>query len=94
MIAWLRPSDTGAALAAAAVCLPGLLLNAQQSIDSAIPWRSFMAAGLAPLALAPMLLPGFARQTRLRRWIPALVLPLIPAIWGVIRAAQAEALSF
>jgi hypothetical protein len=94
LIAWFRPSDTGAALSAVAVFLPGLLLNAKHDTYSDVPWRSFLFAGLAPIALLPMLHPRLARQTRWRRWVPGIVLPLIPATWAVILAAQAEKLQF
>lgn len=94
LMAWRRPVDTSAALSAAAVFLPGLLLNAQQETFSDVPWRSFLLAALAPVALLPMLHSSLARQTRLNRWFLAIILPLIPAAYAVFLAAQAEKMQF
>jgi len=94
LAAWVRPSDTGSALAAAAVFLPGLLLNGQHSTFSEVPKLSFVLAALAPLAVTPMLIPMLARQSRWKRWLPAIGLPLIPAIWALVLAARAETLQF
>jgi hypothetical protein len=94
LVAWIWPVDTGGALSAAAVFLPGLLLNAQQETFSQAPWRSFLFAALAPIALLPLLYPKLARLTGWKRWALAIILPAIPATWGLILAAQAEQLQF
>jgi hypothetical protein len=46
------------------------------------------------LALLPMMHPKLASQTRWGRWLPGIILPLIPAAWAVILAADAEQLQF
>jgi hypothetical protein len=94
LFTWMRPGETGAALGAVAVFLPGLLLNAKHDTFSDVPWRSFLLAATAPLALLPMVHPKLARQTRWGRWLPGVILPLIPATWAVILAAEAERLQF
>jgi hypothetical protein len=93
-VSWWRPGDCGAALAGAAVFLPGLLLNTQQETFSNVPERSFIFAGLAPLACLPMLLSFVARQQRWRRWILGATLPFAVATYAVILAARAEKLQF
>ncbi len=94
LFAWIRPSETGGALGAVAVFLPGLLLNSMHDTVSDVPWRSFLFAGLAPIALLPMLHARLVRQTRWGRWVPGIILPLIPSIWAVVLAAEAEKLQF
>jgi hypothetical protein len=89
LVSWNCPSDTAPAGAACAVILPGLVLAGYNgSTDEAIPIWSFMLAGLAPLALLPLCLPALARQEGLARWLPGLVLPLIPAVLAVVWAMQ------
>jgi hypothetical protein len=95
--AWIWRGDTGTALAAAAVYLPGVVLTGQwdaSANDNKVPLTSFICAGLAPVALAPMLLPGLNRLPRWARWLPALILVLIPALIAVGLAAQMESIDF
>jgi hypothetical protein len=94
LVAWWLQGDTGPALAAAAVVLPGVLLIGQQTNTSQVPPTSFYLAGLAPLALTPMLLPVLARQDRWKRWLPAILLPWLIAGVAVALAAIAEPLDF
>jgi hypothetical protein len=94
LVAWVWPGDTGGAFAAVVVFLPGLLLTGQQETFSEVPLTSFLLAGLAPLALVPMLLPFLARCQRWARWLLGLILPLIPATLAVVLAMQAVTLEF
>jgi hypothetical protein len=94
LVAWIWPVDTGGALCAATMFLPGLLLSAQQETFSQVPWRGFLFVALAPIALLPMLHPRLARLNGRRRWVLAIILPLIPATWALIPAAHAEELQF
>ena len=76
----------------AAVALPGLLLDGQQSTYSEVPWYSFALVALAPLALAPLVLV----PERYRRWQAFAGLGLLLAAAGVavLLAWWAEPLSF
>ena len=101
VVAWKWRGDTGPAAAMAAVLLPGLLLlrranhvvRGTDQPPSNVPAAAFYLAAAAPLALAPLLLPILARQERWKRWIPGILLPLIPAAVAVILAAQNESLT-
>lgn len=93
LVAWIWRGDTGGAMPAIAVFLPALMLAGQQETFSDVPDVSFLLLGLAPLALAPALLPVLVRQERGRRWLLA-ALPLIPATVAVVLAVRAESLQF
>jgi hypothetical protein len=60
LVATLCRADAGGALPAAAILLPGLLLMAQQTTYSEIPWYGFALPAVVPLLLAESL--------PLRRW--------------------------
>jgi hypothetical protein len=93
LVSWRLPGDTGGAMGAVAVLLPGLMLVGQQETFAPIPWYSFALAGLAPLALAPLLLPFVSRrldqQHGWKRCLLALGLPAIPTTAAVILALLA-----
>lgn len=91
---WRWPGDTGSVLAAAAVLLPGLMCLCYREVESAVPWQSFLLLGLAPLALAPLLLPRPGGQHGWLGWVAVLLLPLIPAVVALVLAAQVETLPF
>jgi hypothetical protein len=91
------PGDTGPAVVAAVMVLPGLLLfsyNDSSAWPVRVPVPSFLLMGLAPLALLPMLVPVLARQQRWKRWLPSIVLLLVPTIAAVILAADVGPLDF
>jgi len=96
LVSWIWPGDTGPAVAAAAVFLPSLLFVGYHDIarETLPPIRSFLLVGLAPVALAPMLLPFFARQGGLKHWVPTMMLALIPAVVAVIWVFQIETIEF
>jgi hypothetical protein len=93
-VAWLLPGDTGPALAGAAVFLPGVLLLARYLApeENKVPTESFVLAGLAPLGLLPLFLPIMGRQQGWKRWLPGLLLPLVPAAAAVVLALLAQPL--
>jgi hypothetical protein len=94
VVAWIWPSDTGPALAAAAVFLTGLLLNSEFDNQTQVPLLGFVLAALAPLSLALLLLPFLVRQERWKRWLPGVLLPLIPAGVAVFLTVQVVPLDF
>jgi hypothetical protein len=84
----------GGVAGAVAVVLPGLLLTAQQDTFSAVPWKSFALPALAPLALAPLVLPGVGLLKGRWRRLAGLALLVAPAAAGVVLAMRAEPLRF
>lgn len=92
--AWLFQADAGGAMPAVAVLLPGLLLNGQTETFSEVPWVCFVLVALAPMVLAPTLLPYLNRWPALRLRLLQLGLLMIPLIVAVALAMQAEALEF
>src|SRR5262245_8945668 len=93
LVSWKWSGDTGSVMGAVAVLLPGLMLVGQQETFVPIPWYSFALAGLAPIALAPLLLPFWSRrldqQPGWKRCLLALGLLAIPATAAVILALLA-----
>ncbi len=93
LVSWLLPGDTGPALAAAAVVLPGILQTSYQDMTPKVPFTYFIVAGMAPLALTPMLLPFLSRLRGFARWVPGILLPLIPAVVALAMAMEIEPLT-
>jgi hypothetical protein len=85
--------NASGAVPAGVAFLPGLVFAGRPSLpESAIPAASFWLVSLAPLALAPFLVPRLARQTG---WMPCVaraVLVLTPLVIAVALAAQTEKL--
>lgn len=90
LVAWKLRGDIGGAVPAAAVFLPSVLLIGKQETFSEVPMSAFLLSALAPLALAPMVLPALLKLDGWKRWLPAIVLPAIPAAIAVILAMQVE----
>jgi hypothetical protein len=88
LITWKWQGDTSPAAAAVAVTLPSMLMAGYSLTSPEPPMDSFLAAGLAPLALLPFWLPFLGRRERWARWLPGLILPLIPAILAAVWAMQ------
>ena len=81
LAAWWTRADVRGAIPVAAVMLPGLMLEGQQSTFSEIPASSFVLAALAPLALSPLVIalrlsPALWKRT----WLVALVGLLLMAV--------------
>jgi hypothetical protein len=99
LVAVVWRGNTGPALAAAALVLPGLMLTDQH--DTAfdptpddpssvpVPRICFALVGLAPAALLPLLLAGPDRLGGWKHWLPGLVLVLIPVGLAVYLTADA-----
>lgn len=92
LLAWLTKTDPASAAPGVAVMLPGLMLVGYQDTFSEVPTASFATIALAPLTLAPLLLPGVRRS----RWALPLLAGLLIAVLaiGVGLAMRAESLSF
>ncbi|HYV34705.1 MAG TPA: hypothetical protein VE988_03310 [Gemmataceae bacterium] len=93
VLGWFKPGDNGPALAAAAIMIPGLLQLSYygHSGETPLPLSHFLLVGLAPLTLALMFLPFFIAGRSWQHWLPAIVLPLIPAGLAVYFAMQMPA---
>ncbi len=90
LAAWWTGADVRSAAPIAAVSLPALMLVGQQSTFSDVPLLSFALVALAPLGLAPLLLPALRRC----RGVVGLVLLLLASGVAVVLAVCAEPLSF
>ena len=89
VMAWLVRADASAA-AVAVVPLCGVLVLSRFLGESDVRWGCFLATGLAPLALAPLL------TVRPRWWTPVLagVLVTAPVGWAVATAMRDAPLRF
>ncbi|MBX9585034.1 MAG: hypothetical protein K2X87_32415, partial [Gemmataceae bacterium] len=93
-VAWAARSDASGAAPAGAAVVPGLLLAGRLSQDSNVPVTSFWLVALAPLALAPFLVPRLNRQNGWLARAGRAVLVLIPLTLAVVLAARHEQLAF
>lgn len=89
-----RLSVSGA-IPAAVVFLPGLLLGTRPAHDATkVPALSFWLVALAPLALAPFLVPRVSRQNRFLVFALRAAAVLLPLAVAVILAGQHEKLPY
>lgn len=83
------------AVPAAVAFLPGLLLGTRPShAETKVPAISFWLVALAPLILAPFLIPRVSRQNR---WLPLALraaLVMLPLLVAVLLAGQHEKLPY
>jgi hypothetical protein len=90
-----RRVDASGAIPAAVVFLPGLALGTRPShAENLVPDICFWLVALAPLALAPLLIPRLAQQNRWLLMLLRLVLVLTPLGVAVALAARYEELPF
>jgi len=83
------------AIPAVAAFLPGLLLGTRPSHpDNKVPDICFWLVALAPLLLAPFLLPRVSRQNRWLLLVLRMLLVLTPLIVAVLLAGQHEKLPY
>ena len=83
------------AMPAVAVALPGLMLQSRLgTASSPVLLSAFWLVALAPLALAPFLIPRLARQTGWRIRTARVAALLIPATVAVVLAARDGMLPF
>lgn len=92
LLAWLTNSEPSSAAPGAGIMLPGLMLVGHQDTFSEVPIASFATIALAPLTLAPLLLPNVRRS----HWGLPLSVGLLLAMLalGIGLAMRAESLSF
>jgi hypothetical protein len=86
--------DCSGAIPAAVVFLPGLAVAGQTTTISNVPSASFWLAAVAPLFLAPFLLPALARRTPWWMRILRLAIVLLPLITAIVLAAWDEKLAY
>ncbi len=89
-LAWLSRTDASAAAAVAVVPVVGVLMLGRFLSESAVSWGSFLAVGLAPLALALLL------AVPRRWWAAVLAVALVagPVGWAVGTAMRDAPLKF
>jgi hypothetical protein len=94
VVAWAARADASGAVPAGVAALPVLMLAGRLGADSQVPLASFWLVALAPLALAPFLVPRLSRQNGWLARVGRAVLALTPLILAVVLAAQYEQLAF
>ncbi len=83
------------AIPVAVAFLPGLLLGTRPShADNKVPAISFWLVTLAPLVLAPFLIPRVSRQNRWLLFALRAALVMLPLVIAVILAGQYEKLPY
>ena len=87
-----RPADASGAIPAAVALLPGLLLSTHVSTENLVPKSAYLLVALAPLALAPWLIPALARRTGPFSQGLRFAILLIPLILAGILAGRVESL--
>jgi hypothetical protein len=90
----LLRASASAASAGAALILPALLLAGWYDIESEVPTACFVLVALAPLTLAPSLLPAWQRHQRKGLWAVQLILLLLPLAVALILVAQLGPLEY
>ncbi len=88
----VRQADVSGAVPAAVALLPGLILSTKAGTDSQVPLASVVLVAIAPLALAPWLIPAFARRRGPVAHIVRAVVVLAPLIIAIVLAGRAESL--
>jgi hypothetical protein len=95
VVSGVTKADVSGAIPAAVVFLPGLMIAVGPSLaDNKVPAASFWLLALAPVLLAPFLLPALARYDGWRLRAVRIILVLIPVILAVVLADEHEKLAF
>src|SRR5262249_42884828 len=84
--------DSSGAVPATVFLLAAILLIAQDTTFSEIPWHAFLLAGCTPLTIGLMALPPFSRMTGLKMHFAFWILALGPTIAAIALAVRAESL--
>ncbi len=87
-----RPAEVSGAIPAGVALLPGLLLSTHVSTENLVPRSAYLLVALAPLTLAPWLIPALARRTGPLARIARLAILLLPLILAGILAGRVESL--
>jgi hypothetical protein len=87
-----QPVETSGSIPAGIVLLPGLLLSTKLGTDSKVPDHSFWIVALAPLVLAPWMIPALTRKNGWINFAIRWLLVLTPLVIAVILAGQKESL--
>ena len=74
--------------------LPGIVLAGHYETYSEVPVASFVLAGLAPVSLALLHLPGLRGLTGWRQWLVGMLLVAAPMMTAIVLAAINESVDF
>jgi hypothetical protein len=88
VVATLMKADVSGAVPAGVAFLPGLVLGGKPTLDTQVPDVSFLLVSLAPLVLAPFLVPALARMNSRQVRAIRTVLVLAPLVAAIVLAAQ------
>ncbi len=88
VVATLMKADVSGAVPAGVAFLPGLVLGGRPTLDTQVPDVSFLLVSLAPLVLAPFLVPALARMNSRQVRAIRTVLVLAPLVAAIVLAAQ------
>ncbi len=93
VVAWVgRTTNLSGSIPAGVVLLPGLILSTKLGTESHVPPMSYYLVALAPLGLAPWLIPTLARRSGRVSTALQFIAVAIPIAIAVIRAGQTETL--
>ena len=92
VVAGATKTETSGSVPAGIGFLPGLMLSGRFSTESQVPLLSFWLVALAPLLLAPWLVPALARRNGWLTRLGRVALILAALITSLLLAGQKETL--
>jgi hypothetical protein len=92
IVAFATKTDPSGAFGGPTVLLPAILLIAQQSTFSEVPWCAFLIAALPPVAIGLLAIRPLSRVSGIWRSIAFWLLCLGPTVAAVTLAVRAETL--
>jgi hypothetical protein len=93
VVAHLMKTDISGSIPAGIAFLPGLVLGGRPSLETEVPYASFLLVSLAPLILAPFLIPILSRRNGWQVQVIRALLILIPLVIAIVVAAQFDQLA-
>ena len=93
VVASLMKADASGAVPAAVAFLPGLVLGSRPTLETEVPYVSFLLVSIAPLILAPFLIPALARKNGWLVRVLRAALVLVPLVVAIVVAAQFDQLA-